>query len=217
MNKARINPRVLYLTEMSVLLAIILLMAFTPIGYLRTGGLEITFLTVPVAIGAICLGPKAGAFLGTAFGLTSYFLCATGQSVFGSVLFNMSPLRAFLVFVVARFLCGLCTGLVFKAFPKKNALAFGVSGLCGALLNTLFFMTLLVLCYWNTDYLQETATALGSANIFHFILVFVGFNGAVEAVVCTLLNIAVSAPLYKYTNQLMPVAANKKEKSKKED
>lgn len=49
--------RTRYMTELALMSAIIFLMAFTPLGYFRTPGLSITFLTVPVAVGAIILGP----------------------------------------------------------------------------------------------------------------------------------------------------------------
>ena len=37
---------------------------FSPIGYIKTAGLEITLIVVPVAVGAVTLGPTAGAILG---------------------------------------------------------------------------------------------------------------------------------------------------------
>ena len=61
-----------YLTELSLLVAITLVMAYTPLGYLKTPVLNLSFLTVPVAIGAMLLGPAAGAILGLVFGLTSF-------------------------------------------------------------------------------------------------------------------------------------------------
>jgi len=61
--------------EMALLVAIILLMAFTPIGYIKTFGLEITLIVVPVTVGAITLGPAAGAVLGAVFGITSFIQC----------------------------------------------------------------------------------------------------------------------------------------------
>ena len=39
--------------EMALLVAIILLMAFTPIGYIKTFGLEITLIVVPVTVGVL--------------------------------------------------------------------------------------------------------------------------------------------------------------------
>ena len=46
--------------EMALLTAIIVLLAFTPIGYIRMPGLEITLIVVPVTVGAVTLGPVAG-------------------------------------------------------------------------------------------------------------------------------------------------------------
>ena len=70
------------LTQMALLTAIILLMAFTPLGYLRTGVVEITFIMIPVVVGAILMGPGAGAILGGVFGLTSFIQCF-GMSALG--------------------------------------------------------------------------------------------------------------------------------------
>ena len=76
MTAKRINK----LVQLGLLTAIVILMAFTPLGYLRTAGLEITFIMIPVIVGAILLGPGAGALLGGVFGLTSFVQC-----------FGMSP------------------------------------------------------------------------------------------------------------------------------
>ena len=43
------------MVKLALMVAIIFVMAFSPLGYLRTPGLTITFLTVPVAVGAIIL------------------------------------------------------------------------------------------------------------------------------------------------------------------
>lgn len=65
-----------YLSELALLTALVLIMAYTPLGYLKTPwGVEITFIVIPVAVGSIILGPMAGGFLGLVFGLTSFFQC----------------------------------------------------------------------------------------------------------------------------------------------
>ncbi|WP_050697444.1 ECF transporter S component [Anaeromassilibacillus senegalensis] len=51
--------------------AIILLLAFTPIGFIQLPLIKATIVHVPVIIGSILLGPKKGAILGGLFGLTS--------------------------------------------------------------------------------------------------------------------------------------------------
>ena len=59
----------------AMLCAILLVMSFTPLGYLNIGPLAISFNMIPVAIGAIALGPVGGLILGGVFGITSFLQC----------------------------------------------------------------------------------------------------------------------------------------------
>lgn len=92
MTKSKFSTK--YLVEMALLVAIILLMAFTPIGYIKTAGLEITLIVIPVAVGAVTLGPAAGAILGGVFGITSFIQCF-GMSAFGTLLLGVNPYSHF--------------------------------------------------------------------------------------------------------------------------
>lgn len=180
----------------ALLTAIIVLMSFTPIGYFKTFGLEITFITIPVIVGAILMGPAAGAVLGGIFGVTSFIQCF-GMSAFGSQLLLISAPLTFIVCIPTRILMGYCCGLIFKLMKKKfgtKMISFGAGGLSGAVLNTLFFMTALVLCFGHTDYIAQLR---GELNILPFIMAFIGINGVVEAAVCTVLGSAVSSAVYK--------------------
>lgn len=104
MNKKTFSTK--YLVEMALLVAIILLMAFTPIGYIKTAGLEITLIVVPVAVGAVTLGPTAGAILGGVFGITSFIQCF-GMSQFGALLLGINPFLTFLVCVPTPYSDGM--------------------------------------------------------------------------------------------------------------
>lgn len=71
--------------------AIIVIMAFTPLGYIPLVVINATVIHIPVILGALFLGPKKGAFLGFVFGLTSLinntFKAATASAfVFSPVL-----------------------------------------------------------------------------------------------------------------------------------
>ena len=149
------------LVQLSVLIAIMLLLELTGLGMIKTAGLEITIMLVPVIVGAIVMGPAAGALLGGVFGLISFWECF-GKSAFGVVLMGINPFLTFLVCVPTRILAGWICGLVFQAF----------------------FMTTLCLCFYNTDFIQGFVQAMGSANAFLFVIAFVGVNGLVEAIVC---------------------------------
>ena len=188
-----------YLVEMALLVAIILIMAFTPIGYIKTGGLEITLIVVPVAVGAVTLGPTGGAILGGVFGLTSFIRCF-GLNAFGAVLMSINPFLTFLVCVPTRILMGWLTGLIYQGLGKTKLphnVSITVANLCCPLLNTTFFMGMLVLGFYHTDYIQSFVTTLGVTNPFLFVLAFVGVNETVEAIVCFVVGAAISVALKK--------------------
>ena len=84
------------MVELAVLLAILLMLEITGLGMFKTFGLELTILQIPVVIGAIVLGPSAGAALGCAFGLISFWECF-GKSQFGVELMSINPFLTFLV------------------------------------------------------------------------------------------------------------------------
>ena len=187
--------RTRYLVELALMVTIIFVMAFTPLGYFRTLGLSITFLTVPVAVGAMILGPVGGAICGLAFGITSFMQCF-GMGAFGTMLFSINPLGTAFVCIVPRILEGWLTGLIFKAIRQKmkNG-AYLVASLACPFLNTLFFMSTLVLIFYHTDYIQGFVTSLGVSTPFTFVLAVVGAQGLIEAVVCFILAGAISRAL----------------------
>ena len=92
------------LTRLAVLVAVTLLMAFTPLGYLKTAGVELSFLMIPVTVGAIVLGPVSGMILGAVFGITSFVQCLNGTSFFGATLLGISPVATLLTCLPTRML-----------------------------------------------------------------------------------------------------------------
>ena len=186
-----------YMVELAVLIAIILIMAFTPIGYIRTLGLEITLIVVPVAVGAVTLGPMAGLILGTIFGITSFIQCF-GMSAFGMALLNINPFLTFLVCVPTRALMGYLTGVLFKALyrvDKTKTVSYFICALLGAFMNTLFFLGVLMICFGNSDYLREMNASLGNLNILAFLLAIAGVNGLLEMPLTCVAGGAVSKAL----------------------
>lgn len=198
--KTKTTENTTRLVQIALLVAIILLMAFTPIGYIRTFGLEITLIVVPVTVGAVALGPLGGAVLGGIFGATSFIQCF-GMSPFGAALLGINPWATLIVTMVPRLLMGWLTGLIFVGLRKTNVnknVAFATANLVGPLLNTLFFMSGIVLFFYSTDYIQGFASMLGTTNVFAFVIAFVGINGLIEAAACFIVGTAVSKALDIY-------------------
>ena len=186
------------MVELALMSAIIIVMAMTPLGYLKTPFLSITLLTIPVAVGAIILGPKGGAFLGGIFGATSFAQALSGAGM-TAILFQTNPLGvAFLCFVpriLEGFLCGLIAKLMRKTRFKKAA--FYIAGISCPVLNTILFMGTVVALFYQTEYIQTLVTSLGAKNPLGFIIALAGIQGVIEAVVCGIISGTVSLTLAK--------------------
>ena len=184
MKTKRVDTRRMVLLAM--LSAILLVMSLTPLGYLNVGPLAISLNMIPVAIGAVALGPGGGAFLGAVFGITSCLQCVGigGASAMGMILFEISPVLTIIQRFASRVLAGWLTGIVYKGLHKAHFhFASYVTGFCSALFNTAFFMVALVLLFGHTEYLQEL---IAGKNILLFIISFVGINALVELLATTL-------------------------------
>lgn len=185
------------LTLMGLLTAVLLVMSFTPLGYLTIGPLAITLNMIPVAIGAIALGPRGGAVLGAVFGITSFLQCIGigGTSPMGVILFEINPFLAFVQRFLPRFLMGLLTAYIYK-FAKKaiSPAASFIAGFFAAFLNTVLFMSLLVLLFGNTDYMTEL---MNGKNVIVFICTFVGINAVFEMLASTVLTGIIAKALEK--------------------
>ncbi|MCF0121076.1 MAG: ECF transporter S component [Oscillospiraceae bacterium] len=185
------------LTIMALMVAVLIIFAFTPIGSIPVGPLVISLQVIPVAISAIVLGPKGGAIAGACFGLLSFLQCfGIGiPSAMGAVLVGINPFLAFIQRFVPRLLDGILVGFIYKLIKKKNTYAsFALTGLFTALLNTIFFMFALVWLFGNTEYIQGL---MGGKNIIVFICTFVGLNAVVEMIAATVVAGAVGTALYK--------------------
>lgn len=183
MKSKRMDTRRMVLLAM--LSGILLMMSFTPLGYLNIGPLAISLNMIPVAIGAVALGPGGGAFLGAVFGITSCLQCVGigGTSYMGVILFEISPALTILQRFVPRLLAGWLTGVVYQALHRLHfPYASYIAGFGAALFNTAFFMGALVLLFGNTPYLQDL---IAGRNILMFILSFVGINALVELLAAT--------------------------------
>ena len=187
------------LVTTAILCAILLVMSFTPLGYLNIGPLAISFNMIPVAIGAITLGPVGGMILGGIFGITSFLQCMGigGISAMGVVLFEINPFLAFVQRFVPRLLAGLLSGYIFRGVKKltNSGVACFATGFAAALLNTVLFMTALVLLFGRTDYVQGL---MGGRNVILFICAFVGINAVVEMIAAALVVGVVGRVLTKF-------------------
>lgn len=183
---------------LALLIAILLLMSMTPLGYLNIGPLAITLNVVPLAVAAVALGPVGGLICGCVFGLTSFLQCLGigGSSAMGVMLFSINPFLAFVQRFVPRALDGLLLGWIYRGLSKKAKpyVACAITGFLSAFLNTLFFMTALLVLFGGTEYVQGL---VAGRNLLVFVCAFVGVNAVAEMAAATVLTGAVGAALGK--------------------
>ena len=181
-----------------VLIAIIVVMSFTPLGYLKVGVLSITLLMIPVIVGAVNLGPVYGALLGLVFGATSFIQCYTGD-LFGALLVSKSIPRSIFVIFVSRILAGFFCGLIFKALKKhdkKETWSYLVASICGSLFNTVFFLSSLALLFKNVEFTQEELANLPADTIIKTaIVIALSVNAIVEVIACGIVGTAITKAL----------------------
>ena len=177
----------------SLLAALIVLLTF----FVRIplGPLTITLNCLPVAIGAVLLGPLYGAILGAVFGLSSFIMSFTSGGL-TTVLLGINPFLTFLMCFVPRVICGWVPGLLFKVLPKNSEPKWLVSSAvcCGltTLLNTVGFLGLLWIFFRDVDVLSKQPTG----NLFLFIFALASFNAIIEFAINLVFGTAICRAMF---------------------
>ena len=139
------------LVRLAVLIAVIIVMAYTPLGFLMVGPVSITLMMIPVAIAAITVGPAGGAIAGGVFGLTA-FLRGFGISPLATTLMGINPIYTFILMMIPRILAGLIPGLIYLAITKHKSKTLGalVASVAAPVSNTILWISALVLLFGRT-------------------------------------------------------------------
>ena len=222
MNNNKTNVR--FLAQLGLLAAIEIVMKLIGLGSVPVGPLYMSFLTVPIAVGAMTIlssvmqfamtmGPAAGAILGAVFGLVSFKDALSGVGMTG-VFFQISPLNTFVLCVVMRVLMGFCVGLIFKALrfiDRRGGWSYFIGALSAPLLNTLFFMGYIVLVFYHTEFIQSKVADLGAVNPLMFVVLLVGVQGLIEAIVCCAAGGVITRAVSSFLGTRAPAKTSKTE------
>ncbi len=188
------------LSQMALLTALMLVLAFTPLGYIPLGFMNATTMHIPVILGACLLGPKMGGVLGGLFGVTSVIRATITPNITSFVFtpfysFNPDFHGSWLSLVVAilpRILIGVVSGYAFKALMKvthgNQAVSLPIAGFLGSMTNTIGVMGLIYLLFG-----EQYALAGGTDPnlLLKVIMGVVGMNGVPEAIIAAVLVLAV--------------------------
>ncbi len=206
MSKKQNNRKqILFLCQFAILLAIEIIVCFTPLGTLPSlGMLSATLSHVPVIITAVILGIKAGALMGLAFGACSFiywtFVAPGAFSFLYTPFYTLGEYSgnfgSLLICFVPRILIGVVTVLVMKGMMKivKNEFAAAaIAGVLGTLTNT-FLVLLGIYVFFGQEY-YSMAVSDGSQTLLAFLGMVVLTNGLPEAVIGGAAASAVAVPV----------------------
>ena len=146
MSNANVNPKVGRLARMALLVAIIILLTFTPLCYITLPFIAATTIQMPVIIGAMMMGPMAGLALGIAFGLSALckVLMMPGADPVATAILSYNFFLYAVIAIVPRGLMGWLSGLLFaglnKTLPNQRLISYGITGFVGSMLNTIFYL-----------------------------------------------------------------------------
>ena len=193
-------------TQLSLLLAIEIIVCFTPLGTLPAiGPLSATLSHIPVIITAVLLGWKAGAFMGLAFGTCSFIYWSfVAPGVFSFIytpLFSGGVFKGNVFSIVICFLPRILIGPVTVAirdlllrFKLNEGASTFIGGVAGSLTNTLLVLSGIYVFFGN-QYLSATG------NIGNALITILGLtvltNGLPEALLGGLSACFIARPVKK--------------------
>lgn len=156
---------------LGVLLALVIVLQAVG-GSINIGAVALNFTLIPIVLGAIILGPWAGAFLGLACGVVVLIQVIIAPSGFYFIIWSNSPIVTTMICLVKTTAAGLAAGFLFQWLEKINRyVAIFVAAAIVPIVNTGLFI-LGCLCMWNT-----IGSMANGTNVFIFIIVsLVTFN-----------------------------------------
>ncbi len=221
MNRKKRNDKVRDQVILALFTAIVLLLAFTPIGLIDLPIIKATILHVPVIIGSLVLGPKKGAFLGFVFGLTSLIKNTTAPSLLSFAFTPFIPLPgigkgsvlSLVICFLPRILVGITPyftlkaveGIVLAVADKKNRIVrtagITLAAVVGAFTNTVLVMGMIYL-FFKEPY--AAANSIPADTVLSVILGIVGTNGVPEAVAAAVITTPVCIALDRVLGKKTP-------------
>lgn len=201
-------------TLTAIFVSIILLCALTPFGFIHLGVIKATIIHIPIIVAAIILGPKIGAFLGLVFGITSIVTNTMAPTLLS---FAFSPaipvlgtgqgsLWALFVAIVPRVILGFIPYYIFKGIRKtilrkseSDKPSLFITGLLATVIHTFLVMGSIAILFH--DAYAQAINAESTGAIIMAVLTVFFTNGIMEAILASIVTMAVVPPLLKFSTK----------------
>ena len=190
------------MVSVALMAAIVIVLANTPLGMIQLPIIKATTVHIPVIIGAVLLGPSAGAILGTVFGICSLIsntmaptLLSFAFSPFMSTSGIPGALKAIWVSVGCRILIGVAAGwlwILFARLKVNQIIALPIVGFVGSMVNTITVMGSIYLLFAQ-QYAEAKEVAVTA--VWGLVMGTVTASGIPEAIAAAILVLALGKVL----------------------
>ena len=197
-----------WMVSVALMAAIVIVLASTPLGMIQLPIIKATTVHIPVIIGAILLGPTAGAILGAVFGICSLIsntmaptLLSFAFSPFLSTTGFVGVLKALWISVGCRVLIGLVAGWLWILFKKlkmnqkmRQFIALAITGFVGSMVNTIAVMGSIYILFAQ-QYAEAKEVAITA--VWGLIMGTITASGIPEAIAAAVLVTVIAKVLLK--------------------
>lgn len=210
MGKTKKDTR--WMVSVALMAAIVILLANTPLGMIQLPIIKATTVHIPVIIGAILLGPLAGAILGGVFGICSMISNTVAPTLLS---FAFSPflaedllgiVKALWIAVGCRIMIGVAAGWLWIGLRKLRVspwAALPITGFIGSMVNTVLVMGSIYVLL-ASQYAAAKEVALDA--VWGLIMATVTASGIPEAIAAAVLVTALGKALLVFFQKQMAVA-----------
>lgn len=191
-----------WMVSVALMAANVIVLANTPLGMIQLPIIKATTVHIPVILGAILLGPGAGAILGAVFGICSLVsntmaptLLSFAFSPFLSTTGIPGALKAIWISVGCRILIGVAAGWLWVLFTKiklNQFIALPIVGFVGSMVNTVTVMGSIYFLFAQ-QYAEAKEVALTA--VFGLVMGTVTASGIPEAIAAAILVLALGKVL----------------------
>ena len=206
-----------WMVSVALMAAIVIVLANTPLGMIQLPLIKATTVHIPVIIGAILLGPKAGAILGFVFGACSLIsntiaptLLSFAFSPFMSTTGIPGALKAIWVSVGCRMLIGIAAGWLWILCSKmkmNQTISLPLVGFIGSMVNTVAVMGSIYFLFAQ-QYAEAKEVAISA--VWGLIMGTITASGVPEAIAAAVIVLALGKVLLKVFKMMNMAGINLK-------
>ncbi len=203
------KPNTRYMATLAMFCGVLLVMGVTGIGFIPLPVIKATTMHIPVILGAILLGPGAGAVLGGLFGLCSIWVNTTSP---GLLAFAFSPfmtqeglpgvLKSLWIALGCRILLGVIAGWLWKLMKKivrQDYVALPVTAVVATVCHTILVMGSIYVLLAQ-QYAEAKNVAITA--VFGLVMGTVTASGIPEAIAAAILVTVIGKALLHLTARM---------------